>query len=219
MFQGIIEEADDTAQELLTAGIRRTELDEIRIELQSEGSTIFVRGLSVEERAIAHPAIGELVADQLETNEFQDDAKTEEARQAAADAVGDVLFTYLAGSEIADVGDLLTPVMVEAINELDLVTKEPGVSRQAIVVLGALTVSLAAFFLWRLAPGQWSDPKHFALLGILLVLAALSSRIPELADGGDATSLHSVLPFRPCCSDTSPRFCTTRERPSCWLSR
>ncbi len=195
-FRAIVDEADDVTKVLLTAGIKQEELDEIRVELQSEASPVFVVGLSVEERELAHPAIGEVVADQLETNEFVSDENTEQARQDAADAIEDIEVTYISGELIASQNDILTPVQVQAIKELGLVEKEPGTSRQAIVVLGALTVALAAFFLWRLAPGQWSEPKHFALLGILLVLAALASRIPELVDGadGDFEALGFAIP-------------------------
>jgi putative nucleotidyltransferase with HDIG domain len=185
LFSEVSKEADDVAKTLLTDGIKQDELDEIRAQLLSETPPVFVSVLSVEERLLAHPAIGELVADQLETNEFVDDELTEASRQAAAAAVVPITVPYPAFSLIASEGEVLSQVQVDAINRLDLVEKEPGTSRQAIVVLGALTVALAAFFLWRLAPGQWSEPKHFALLGILLVLAAVMSRVPELVDTAD----------------------------------
>lgn len=196
VFDAIVEEADEQAKELLTAGIKQEELDEIRARLQSESSPVFVSVLSVEERALAHPAIGELVADQLDPNEFVSDELTELAREDEANSVVDIEITYISGELIASEGAILTEVQVKAINELDLVEKALGTSRTAIAVLGALTVALAAFFLWRLSPGQWSEPKHFALFGILLVLAALSSRLPELVDGteGDFSALGFAIP-------------------------
>ncbi len=196
VFGAIVNAADDLAVRLLTDGIRQAELDDIRADLRGEVPAVFITILSTEEQALAHPAIGELVADELRVNEFADEPKTEAARNDAAQKVDPIYRTYLASELIASQGELLTQVQVDAIIELNLVEREPGTSRQAIVVLGALTVSLAAFFLWRLAPGQWSDPKHFALLGILLVLAALSSRIPELVDGtdGDYAAVGFAIP-------------------------
>lgn len=185
LFPDIIKAADDLAVDLMSEGIKQVELNDIRDQLRGETPPVFISVLPVEERQLAHPAIGELVADELLVNEFADDVLTEEARAAAADGVDEIEVTFLSSSEIAAEGEVLTPVQVEAITTLDLVEKAPGTSRRAIVSLGALTVALAAFFLWRLSPGQWSEPKHFALLGILLVLAALASRIPELVDNAD----------------------------------
>ncbi|MDJ0664767.1 MAG: HDIG domain-containing protein [Acidimicrobiia bacterium] len=184
-FDAIITTAVDVAENLMADGIRQSELRTRQDQLRGQTPLIFVPALSVEEQALAHPAIGELVADELLFNETVDEALTIAAREAARDAVEPIERTYFANELIASQGELLTQVQVDAILALELVEREPGVSRQAIVILGALTVSLAAFFLWRLAPGEWSDPKHFALLGILLVLAALSSRLPELVDGSD----------------------------------
>lgn len=181
----ITQAADDLAKDLMIAGIKQDELGDIRAQLRSETPPVFVASLSVEERQLAHPAIGELVADALIPNEFPDDELTELARANAANAVPNVTIPYPAFSKIASEGEVLNQVQVDAITRLDLVEKEVGTSRTAIAFLGALTVALAAFFLWRLSPGQWSEPKHFALLGILLVLAALTSRLPELVNTSD----------------------------------
>ena len=185
LFDVIVQATDDLVEELMTAGIRQTELDEIVAELLGPVPPVFIRELPVEERDLAHEAIGELVADQLETNEFLNETLTVEAEQASADEVEEVKVPFLSGSLIAKEGEVLTPVQYEAITTLDLVEKGLGTSRRAIVLLGGLTVALTAYFLWRLAPQKWSEPKHFALLGILLVLAALVSRMPELVNTTD----------------------------------
>jgi putative nucleotidyltransferase with HDIG domain len=196
-FDAIITTSVDVAEVLMSDGIRQAELEGIKDDLRrGETSRIYVPALSVDEQELAHPAIGELVADELLPNETVDEALTLEAREAAAAAVPAEEKTYFANELIASEDESLTQVQIEAILELELIEKESGVSRQAIVLLGALTVSLTAFFLWRLAPGQWSDPKHFALLGILLVLAAIASRMPELVDGtdGDFAAVGFAIP-------------------------
>lgn len=180
LFDTVVAATDDLVKDLMSDGIKQTDLDDIVAELLGPFPPVFIPALPVDEQQIAHGAIGRLVADQLETNEFKDDELTALAEDAAAAAVVDVTVPFLSGSLIAKQGEILNPVQVEAIVTLDLVEKELGTSRKAIVFLGALTVAFTAFFLWRLAPKKWSQPKHFALLGILLVLAALTSRLPEL---------------------------------------
>lgn len=195
-FDVIVQATDDLVEELMTEGIRQTELDEIVAELLGPVPPIFIRELPVSERDIAHEAIGELVADQLETNEFLNEALTLEAEEANAAEVEAVRVPFLAGSLIARQGEVLSAVQFEAITALGLVEKELGTSRRAIVFLGGLAVALTAFFLWRLAPQKWSQPKHFALLGILLVLAALVSRMPELVNTaeGDTNQVAFAIP-------------------------
>jgi len=182
LFQAVQDAADALAKDLLTEGIKVSELGDVKAPLLSETPPVFVSVLPVDERLLAHPAIGELVANELLPNLFEDEEATTLAREEAAAAVQNIKVPFPAFSLIAAEGEVLTRVQVDAITELGLIEKEPGTSRQAIVVLGALTVALAAFFLWRLAPGQWSQPKHFALMGILLVLAALASRFPEMVN-------------------------------------
>ena len=74
-----------------------------------------------------------------------------------------------------------------------IVVEETTSSRLAVATLGALAVLLAAFFLWRIAPSEWSEPKHFALLGVLLVLAALAARTPEVVSS-ETPELAYTLP-------------------------
>lgn len=196
LFGDVSKAADDLARQLMDAGIKQDDLADIRAQLRSETPPVFVSVLSVEERQLAHPAIGELVADYIIPNDFVDDELTQQQRDEAAAAVVPVTVPFPAFALIASEGETLSQVQVDAIKELDLVEKKPGTSRKAIVVLGALTVGLTAFFLWRLSPGRWSEPKHFALLGILVVLAALASRVPELVDGADGSyaSLGFAIP-------------------------
>lgn len=196
LFGDVSKAADDLARQLMDAGIKQDDLADIRAQLRSETPPVFVSVLSVEERQLAHPAIGELVADYIIPNDFVDDELTQQQRDEAAAAVVPVTVPFPAFALIASEGETLSQVQVDAINELDLVEKKPGTSRKAIVVLGALTVGLTAFFLWRLSPGRWSEPKHFALLGMLVVLAALASRVPELVDGTDGSyaSLGFAIP-------------------------
>ncbi len=180
-FGAIEDAADAEVQRLMDAGIRDTDLSDIQNEYADpENPPVYIPGLSSEERALAEPAVSQLIAISLLGNEKMDDQATEQAQNDAAAAVEPQMRTYLAGAEIAAAGETLDEVQIDAIDQLGLIERDPGTSRKAIVLLGAIAVLLAAFFLWRIAPSEWSEPRHFALLGILLVLAALASRIPEI---------------------------------------
>ncbi len=166
-------------------GIKQGDLAEIRNNYLTGAlprPPIFVPDLPAEEQEMAASAIGELVGRSLRANLDPDDEATQAEREARAAAVDpdDYAVVYSGDDTIAVVGEPLTEVQIEAIRQLGLYQPDDdSVSLLAMALLGTIAVLLAAFFLWRIAPSQWSRPRHFALLGILLVLAALISRIPE----------------------------------------
>ncbi|NND01717.1 MAG: HDIG domain-containing protein, partial [Acidimicrobiia bacterium] len=88
----------------------------------------------------------------------------------------------------------VTAVQLAAVERLELLKVEETTPRNAIMALGGFTVLLAAFFLWRVAPDRWSEPRHFAILGILLVLAAMATRVPELMVTDENQAIAYVLP-------------------------
>jgi hypothetical protein len=177
-------------------GIRQNEADDLARRYLSTPPSIFVTGLTPEEQADARSAISELLARTLRANEVADPAATETARAEAAANVTDVTVIYRFGETIVEQGDTLTRIHLEAIEQLDLYQPEvvTSPSRLAMALVGAVAVLLAAFFLWRLAPKQWSEPKHFLLLGLLLVLAAIISRLPELLVAEDSHYLGYLIP-------------------------
>ncbi|MGA9596449.1 MAG: hypothetical protein WBV06_09850 [Acidimicrobiia bacterium] len=146
-FDAIISATSDLAEKLMSQGITQDDLPTLQAELRGPTSLIYVPVLSVEEQELAHDAIGELVADELLPNKAVDDAATESTRVAAEAQVETQQKTYVVGEVIANEGETLDQVQVDAINKLDLVEKAPGTSRKAIVLLGALAVGLTAFFL------------------------------------------------------------------------
>ena len=192
VFPDIEATTTDLASDELDQGIRQVDLNDIQVRYLTPATqpAIFIPGLELEEQRLARGAISELVGRSLRVNLSPDLAATETGRQVAAAAVAPVTTVYVFGETIANAGDILTDVQVTAIQELGLYQPETtqGVSAWAMALLGTLAVMLAAFFLWRAAPVEWSHPRQFALLGILLVLAAAFSRIPDLV----ATENHAL---------------------------
>jgi putative nucleotidyltransferase with HDIG domain len=139
-------------------------------------------------------AVADIAAESLQANKVVDEQAWETQRQIAASGVEDKSQTYFAGNAIALTGERLTQVQIDAIERLGLLDAGEGASPSAAAALGAIAVLLAAFFLWRIAPGMWSQPRHFALLGVLLILAAIASRIPNLIVGESNPELAFVLP-------------------------
>ncbi len=196
-FPEVEKETLDLVSEELERGIKPTELSE-RQDLYInpiDRPPIFVSGLPRDEQSMAREAIAQVVGFSLQANLRVDDPATATQREAAADAVEPVTVTYRAFDTIVEEGEPITNIQLQAIQQLGLY--EPEVtgetSRLAMALFGILAVLLAAFFLWRIAPAQWSQPRHMALLGILLVMAALMSRLPAII-ATDNGALGYLLP-------------------------
>jgi putative nucleotidyltransferase with HDIG domain len=197
LFRLVENETLDTVKKELDAGIKPTDLTERR-DLYLSPLTrppIFVVGLPNEEQGLAREAIAQLVGNVLQANLRIDAAATEARREAAAEAVEPITVTYRLGDTIVEIGDVITPIEFQAIQQLDLYQPEitGGTSRVALALLGMLGILLAAFLLWRIAPTQWTEPRHMALLAILLVFSALMSRLPPLI-AEDNRALGYLLP-------------------------
>lgn len=196
-FSEVEAETNEIIDEELARGIKPTEIG-ARQDLYLSPLTrpaIFVVGLPSEDQRLARESIAELVGRTLQANLKIDDEATNAARDAAAASVQTVTTIFRAGDTIIEAGDAMGPIEFEAIDQLDLYRPEVvgGTSQVAIALLAMLAVLLAAFFLWRIAPAQWGEPRHIAILGILLVLSAVISRLPEIVSGDDR-ALGYLLP-------------------------
>ncbi|MCH7668095.1 MAG: HDIG domain-containing protein [Acidobacteria bacterium] len=185
---------DRSLDQAFQAEIRsQLDLTDARNEILEDPPVLFITGQTDEERRDTSFAIARIVEGSLVVNFFVDDDATAAAEQEAIDAVEETVIQFFPGVPIVGLSEPITEVQLEAINMLRLNVVEVGADRVAVALLGAIAVVLAAFFLWRLAPTQWSKPKHFALLGILLVLAAAASRVPGVVTG-DEIALGFLLP-------------------------
>jgi cyclic-di-AMP phosphodiesterase PgpH len=196
VFPAIEMETIAQAESEFDRGIRQNELQDLARDYLNSPPSIFVTGLPPEEQVDARAAISELLARTLRANELADNDATEAAREAAAAAVPVATTVYRAFDTIVEQGDILTQVHVDAITQLGLFdpVEQSVPSRLAMALVGAIAVLLTAFFLWRLSPKQWSEPKHFVLLGLLLLLSAIISRIPELLVDDGSHPLGYLMP-------------------------
>jgi putative nucleotidyltransferase with HDIG domain len=179
-FDSVETQVLDFIEAELASGIREEDLTERQNRMRSDPPAVFVPGLTAEQQDELDEAAALVVALALRVNESPDFTETEARRQQARDGVDPVFVEFVASEPIVREGETISAVQLQALREADLLQVEAAHSRLAVATLGGIAVLLAAFFLWRIAPSEWSQPKHFALLGILLVLAALSARLPEV---------------------------------------
>ena len=196
-FPAVEQKTLETVNDELQRGIKPSELTE-RQDLYLNPLSrppLFVVGLPIDEQSTARESIAQLVGFSLQANLRVDDDATEALREEQAAAVEPVTVVYRFGDVIVKTGEPISSIEFQAIEQLGLYEPEAtgGTSRVAIALLGVLAVLLAAFFLWRIAPAQWTQPRHMAVLAILLVMSALMARLPELI-AADNRALGYLLP-------------------------
>ena len=187
------------AEDELDAGIRSAEeLQEVQQKylLDDKRPPMSIAGLPEEDFDIAHAAVGTLVARTLQVNEQVDQVATDAARQAASDAVPEQFEVYEFGEVIAEEGEPLTSIQVQAITDMNLY--EPTVSvvapRYALALVAALSVLLFVFLLFRIAPQNLERTRDVVLLAIILVLTVVVARVPDLVTGPSDHAIGYVIP-------------------------
>jgi len=194
-FDLVESEALTLAGEQLEGGILPVDLDGVRTGLVTRPPTlILLRDLPDEQRDLVEAAVADMVAVNLQPNRSFDEFQTNAARDDAAEAVTDVTVVFVPGQTIVQVGQLVTAVQLDAVTQLDLlapVVESPPL--RAMVALATLVILIAAVYLWRVGREHWERPKLVVLFGVLVVLAAAASRIPELVTR-DRIELGFLLP-------------------------
>ncbi len=185
-FDEVEREALEIAREVLQQddGILAADIDDVQRDLITSPPPVLLPQLTFEDRATARTSIGSLVATFVQANKRIDVAATQELEEAAAGAVPLQERAFVTGEAIAEEGERLTAVQVDAIEQLGLLEPAEQPRLGALAMVAGITVLLASFFLWRVATRQWQDPKRVALFGIIVVLAAAAARIPEILPAG-----------------------------------
>lgn len=195
LFPIVETEAIDMAEGFLLDGIRSTELDDVRTGLVSNPRPIvLLRGIAPQDREAVESAAAELVALSLQSNEFKDDAATQLARFEAESAVEDLERSFSTGEAIVRANEIMSAVQIQAISDLGLIGAAAETTPlRALVLVTAITLLLAAAYVWRIGPDFWRQPKLVGLFGLLVVIAAVVARVPQLV-ARDQVELGFLLP-------------------------
>ncbi len=181
-FNEVEREALEIARQVLVqdGGIVAEDVDDVQRELITTPPPVLLPQLTFDNRAVARSAIGGVVATFLQANKRIDQDLTRELQDLAAQAVPEQQVDFVLGETIVEEGERLTDVQIQAISELGLLEPAEQLRLEALGAVAALTVLLASFFLWRVANRQWRNPKRVALFGVVVVLAAVAARVPEI---------------------------------------
>jgi putative nucleotidyltransferase with HDIG domain len=192
LFTYVQAAALDTAQQYLLDGIRSTELESVRALLVTQPRPLIL--VDEENRAEVENAVADLLSVSLQANSFKDENATQAARLEAEAAVPESTRSFLTGEKIVGEGERVDEVELLAIQELNLLdVGDPVVPVRALTLVATLVVLLAIVFFARVTGDYWRQPKMVGLFGLLIVLAAVASRVPALV-AGNQVELGFLLP-------------------------
>jgi putative nucleotidyltransferase with HDIG domain len=166
-----IAEAGRTVLEAAQAEeIRDDQLTDARQQLR----TNITNDLGDADRELAGDLAEDFVAPNLEASAEE----TEAARQAARNAVGDVVVSVSQGQTIVRAGDPITQERVEILEELGLT--RPRLEASTIggnALIAIIVSSLLVGFLWRFEPQIWFRNRSLLLFALALLGSAVAVRI------------------------------------------
>jgi hypothetical protein len=131
-------------------------------------------GLSREQRELA----AELISGLLVPNSSFSQAKTEEKRIAAAQAVAPVTEEIQQGEVIVDGGHRITPLDMEKIAAFSLNKPTLDLARLAgDLILVSLLIGVWLVWLWRFRPALWHRNNVLVFVGLILVLMTFAFKL------------------------------------------
>ncbi len=124
--------------------------------------------------------IGDIVSDMIKPNTFPDEARTQDARREAAEAISDITVTVEQNELIISAGELVTPAKLEKLNAL-VALQEPEFSAPtdfiAPILLMTLATIIIAVYLFQYVPFTLVDTKRLYLLVTLLLISLAVAKV------------------------------------------
>lgn len=152
--------------------------------LQEKLPTMVSFTLTEQEAAL----VVELVAPLIVANSFYSPELTEQARQAARNAVEPITQSYLEGQAIVLRGQIINEVAYEALTKAGLIQPQPPLYEYlAVAALVLILTALTVLYFIRRNPDSLSDLRSLLLLSFLFLIFLFSARV--------ITANRTILPY------------------------
>ena len=160
-------------------GIANEELSDVKQDYRLRTVLVQLPDADPEMWRSVSGVVTQVATELLQANKTVDDAETERLRAEASDAVEPAMIEYEAGTVIVEAGAEITEEdmrLLQAAGALGLAA--PGYIALAVVVM--MVVGLLWAYLMRFRPMVWGSLRRLSLVGLLIVLVALSARSAAL---------------------------------------
>ncbi|MBE0417682.1 MAG: hypothetical protein IBX63_07945, partial [Coriobacteriia bacterium] len=166
--------AERAAEQLATTVLAR------RFAAEEQDAVIEQLRESADSLPLARPvrdAVAGIVEQSVRPTLSVDDAATEAARAAAAEAVDPIVIIKLAGENIVPRGEIVTAEHLEIIRRLGLLDQGGSLqSLAALVLLAGVAAAAAVAYMWRFDRAVFDSTRDLALISVLVVGALWTTR-------------------------------------------
>lgn len=173
----ILEQINTHATNRLTTsfriGISPEDLDQAQTSARTDRTSVDIDGVRDD---LAREVVNSLVGVTINSNLVEDQDATEELRLEAAQAVDEVVRTFVPDQLIIGPGATFTQFEIDAINQTGANT-ERRVRQAAMFGVLVVLVAVLGFYLARFRKVYWDRPRMVTLFGMLIVLAAGAVRL------------------------------------------
>lgn len=181
------------SEEIMGQEIRGVaELEALQIQLKTVPRTVFFSDGTPD--PAAGVALSDIVANNIQVNMVLNQQTTQAAKDAARNAVEPVTVPFVPGQVIVEEGDVVTKVQFDALEEMGLLESPSSAGPLPMLLVVAVTVVLLSFYLARFRPRFWSVLRWVALFGLLIVIAALTSRVVAILIPETAPAVGFLIP-------------------------
>ena len=167
----------ERAQQAMTRpdGIRAAQLEDAKDELRNRISLMVLPGATSGTNQTASVVASNIAAEFLLPNSRVDAIATEAERELRREGVDPFMVTFRAGDPIVEQGAAITAVQHQALEDAGFF-QPPQIELFSLAAVVSLLVVVLAIYLARFRPIVWSQMRRLALLGLLLVMAAIAVR-------------------------------------------
>jgi len=163
-------EAFTVLEKVMQNPVRTEDLDTLRQNL------LPLVSLSLNEKEAA--LVVEIVSPLVAANSFYSPELTNQARQAARDAIEPIIQSFIAGQTVVARGQVISKADLEALTALGLVqTQNPAFNFLGAAALVLLSTLFTALYFYRSKPEVTSDLRGQILLALLFAIFLISARV------------------------------------------
>ena len=171
-------EAKNKANEFLSKGVSNENLNQQRQSIVSNPPTLNLPSelYAIVPEARISSTVGEIIAENLITNQKLEEELWNEQKDKAAEAIENVTIQFFKDEIIVSEGEIINEVIFQALNELGFLSGESRTVQTAAIPIIFAVFLVLYILLWRLRDSIWANDNELLLMLTLILISSIFLR-------------------------------------------
>ena len=171
-------EAKKKANEFLSKGVSNENLNQQRQSIVSNPPTLNLPSelYAIVPEARISSTVGEIIAENLITNQKLEEELWNEQKDKAAEAIENVTIQFFKDEIIVSEGEIINEVIFQALNELGFLSGESRTVQTAAIPIIFAVFLVLYILLWRLRDSIWANDNELLLMLTLILISSIFLR-------------------------------------------